>query len=268
MSQRLFNSCNTLSMGFTKNKNLFLFCSLIFSLLISFSFQVKAQGDSHLDFHNINVGFSQDLGDGIAGEGNYKIMPLNDEITEVHYSFMKKAMPNPYEVSYQYNIYNKEGGSFEMDLKSAIEPLEMRIDESVEVKYSGDKLAFPSELKIGDSLADATGYFALSLKSGKNFLNMKVKVENRKITKTEIIEIDGFSKEAYVVSYNYTLEKYNPFDQMIQKSEQTVQDWIIPGLGIVKQDREGSSIHGIDDDSAGTVYFKNHKTHLNTIQQN
>jgi len=155
-----------------------------------------------------------------------------------------------------------------MDLKSALEPLELRIDESIEIEFFGDKVTFPSKLEVGNSLPEAKGYCILKKKSGKMILMYNIKVSNRQIVRTERMEINGESFDAFVVSYDYLLEKNNPFDVMIQKSEHHVTDWIIPSLGIVKQDREGSSVSGMDSNSSGSIYQFSHKSNLNSIQKN
>lgn len=269
MSQRLFNSayaCN--SVGFTTGRHqAFLRFLFLLFLMVSSCMLIYAQGDSKLDYHNVTVNFSQSLGEGIEGEGNYRIVPTSEGITEVNYAFKKKALPNPYNISYKYNIYNKEDGSFDMDLKSAVEPLELRIDESIDLKFSGDKLSFPNDLKVGSSLTDATGYFDLK-KSGSSIMVYKVAISDRKVIKEEDVNINGEQIKAFVLSSTYSLEKYNKFDVLIHKSDQTITDWIIPSLGIVKQDREGSSVQGMDNSSAGSIHQFLHKSNLNSIQKN
>lgn len=269
MSQRLFNSCNAHAMGITKNKSSLLLLNSLFLLLtLCLSFSLHAQGDDQIDFHNISVNFSQTLSEGVSGDGNFKILPLNKELTEIQYKFEKRAIPNPYSISYKYNLYNKDDGSFEIDLKSAVEPMELRIDENIETEFYGDKISFPAKLEVGSALLDANGYCILKKKSGKMILMFNIKVSNRKIERKETININGEAHEAFVVSYDYQLEKSNPYDIVLQKSEHHVTDWIIPSLGIVKQDREGSSITGMDSNSSGSVLQFSHKTDLNSIQKN
>ena len=269
MSQRLFNLCHTLPMGMHKNKRELLFLNFLFiTLLLCISFNVKAQGDDSIDFHNIHIDFSQTLGEGVTGNGNFKILPINKELTEIQYKFEKRATPNPYSISYKYNLHNKEDGSFSMDLKSAVEPLELRIDESIETEFFGDMIDFPQKLEVGNSLPEAEGYCILKKKSGKMILMYNIKVTNRKIERIETMDINGENLDAFVISYDYLLEKSNPYDIVIQKSEHRVTDWIIPSLGIVKQDREGSSVSGMDSNSSGSIYQFSHKTNLNSIQKN
>lgn len=268
MSQRLFNSPYAYSIGhFSRSQQLFMKSILLMLLMIATCVTIFAQDSSEIDYHNITVHFSQNLGEGIDGEGNYKITPLNKEITEVNYAFKKKSLPNPYNISYKYNIYNNDDGSFEMDLKSAVEPTELRIDESADLKFTGDKLMFPKELKIGNALPDASGYFQLN-KSGNTLLRYKVEISDRIILNEEEVSINGELTKAFVLSSTYTLEKYNKFDVLIQRSNQTITDWVIPSLGIVKQNREGSSVHGMDNSSTGSIYQFSHKSNLNSIQKN
>jgi len=256
-------------MGVHKNKRELSLLNFLFLILIlCLSFNVNAQGDDNIDFHNISVDFSQTLGEGITGNGNYKILPINKELTEIQYKFEKKALPNPYSISYKYNLYNSEDGSFSMDLTSAVEPIELRIDESIETEFYGDKINFPAKLEAGSTLPDSKGYCILKKKSGKMILMYNIEVTNRKIERMETMMINGESLDAFVVSYDYILEKSNPYDVMIQKSEHHVTDWIIPSLGIVKQDREGSSVSGMDSNSSGAVHQFSHKTDLHSIQKN
>lgn len=215
------------------------------------------------------VAFEQNIGEDIKGEGYYKFEDLEGNAAQVEYFFEKKSLPNPYQISYTYNVYKKEDGALEIDLSSAVEPFEMRIDESTEIKFKGDKLSFPAQFSIGQELPDANGIYNMYTKKGRMFLTHEVSITNRVVESKESISIDNRSVEVFVVSHDYSLIKLNQFDVTLLTSKQKVREWIIPGVGVIKQDRTGENIqNGNGDNAVGTVYLINNTAKLKDIQGN
>lgn len=216
------------------------------------------------------VEFEQSIGEEIKGEGYLKFNELEANVSQVEYFFEKKVLPNPYKISYTYNVYKNEDRSLEIDLSSAVEPFEMRIDESVEIKFNGDNIKFPGTIALGQSLDDANGTFNLYTSKGKLFLIYDVSIQNRKVESKEMISVGTQSIEAYVISHDYTMTKTNQFDVVLQNSKQKVTEWVIPGVGVIKQDREGETIkkHQTADESSSSVYFIKNTSKIKDIDRN
>ena len=221
-------------------------------------------------FQPTRVEFEQELGEDVKGEGFYNFLTIDGNTSKVEYFFEKKVLPNPYKISYTYNVYKNEDGSLEVDLSSAVEPYDMRIDESVEVEFKGDKLHFPASFTEGQSLKDAKGTFHMYSKKGKLFLVYDVVISNRKVEKKEMISVGTMSVEAFVVTYDYSLTKSNQFEVKLHSSKQTVKEWVIPGVGVIMQDREGESIQENihDDAAAGAVKFIKKTSSIKDIDRN
>lgn len=216
------------------------------------------------------VEFEQSLGEDVKGEGYYRFENLENNTSQVEYFFEKKAKPNPYKISYTYNVYKKEDGSLEIDLSSAVEPFEMRIDDSVEVEFDGDKLSFPASFTIGQTLPDAEGTFNLYTSKGRMFLRHDVSITNRKVESKEMISIGTQSIEVFVISHDYTLTKSSQFDVVLLTSKQKVTEWVIPGYGVIKQDREGETLqkNTQEDSSSSSVRFIKNTATIKDIKEN
>jgi len=245
---------------------------LLFGTLILSSFISKAQ-DSNLKpvaFSETKVQFEKEMSGDQKGLGTYTFLSRNNNTIEAQYNFEKSSTPNPFKISYSYDITKSEDGALLLDLSSIVDPLEMMIDESIEIRSSKDKVEYPSNIKTGALLKEVDGHLDLYTKKGKLFLTYKVSISNRKVERKETISIGSKSVEAFVISYDYSFEKSNKFDVVLQKSDQQVIEWFLPGVGIIKQNRSGEKVIQSMNDEGGTgssVDFINTNSSIKRIDQ-
>ena len=239
------------------------------TLLFSINFLVNPIHAQNSSTPYYKVAFENQLNEDEKGQGFYQFKSLSKNVFQVDYFFETSSASNPYSVSYSYNINKKEDNTLEVDLKSALEPDHLRIDEQTELRFDGDKLVFPADLNIGQSLEEANGIFSLYKKEGKFLLSMELKIFNRKVVSKETISIDGNSVEAFVISYDYIMTKHNSFDLPIQKAEHKVHEYFIPGLGVVSQNREGQTVwNGSNPEIGASTSFINSSAEIKQIQNN
>lgn len=242
--------------------------SLVFLITTITSF-AQDSDSKQLAFSETKIQFEKELGAEQKGVGTYIYSTRDNNTIEAKYDFEKSSTPNPYKISYSYNITKGEDGALAIDLSSIIDPIEMRIDESMEIRSSNDKVEYPSNLSSGDKLKDVNGQISLYSKQGKLFLIYTVSISNRSVDRKETISIGNSSVEAFVISYDYKFEKTNKFDVTLQKSKQKVEEWFLPGVGVIKQNRSGEDITQSfsDEGNAGSVNFINTTSNIKHIDQ-
>ncbi len=179
----------------------------------------------------LEVAFQSDLYNTGKGEGAYRNKRLSNGKIQIQYEFEKKTTPNPYHIIYDYYLHPSADGAFALDMKGAIDPVEMTINEDMIIAYEGDDLTFSSDLS---SLPDAEGKFNIHMPEGDLLLTMHVKVFDRTIKETSI---DGVRGKVYLHTYSYQFYKTIRNGTLVKSSDQQVEEWLSPTLGVIKQNR-------------------------------
>ena len=244
---------------------------LLFIVFVLSSIALGAQdGDSKQSaFSETKIQFEKELGAEQKGVGTYIYSTRDNNTIEAKYDFEKSSIPNPYKISYSYSITKGEDGALAVDISSVVDPFEMRIDESVEIRTSNEKVEYPANIKVGQILKGVDGHLDLYTKQGKLLLIYNVSISNRKVERKETISIGSSSVEAFVISYDYKFEKSNRFDLVMLESNQKVKEWYLPGVGVIKQNRSGEEvIQSLSEEGgAGSVNFINSTSNIKHIDQ-
>ena len=245
---------------------------LVLSLLFIFATNNAISQDANkqlANFAETKIQFEKELGADHKGIGTYIYSTRDNNTIEANYNFEKSSIPNPYKISYSYNITRSQDGGLAFDLSSIIDPVEMRIDESMEIRSSSDKVEYPGNIKSGDRLKEVNGQIDLYSKQGKLFLTYKVSITNRNVDRKETLSIGNSSVEAFVITYDYKFEKINKFDLAVHSSNQKVEEWYLPGVGVIKQNRAGEAITQSmsDEGGSGSVNFINSTSNIKHIDQ-
>jgi hypothetical protein len=96
------------------------------------------------------------------------------------------------------------GNEMSIDMSSMLDPAMMSGFEGMEVKIEANDIIFPSVLKVGDQLKDAS--MKMIVKAGPMTLaDMNIVMKNRKVESKETITTPAGTFEAYKVSHDYEL---------------------------------------------------------------
>lgn len=119
-----------------------------------------------------------------------------------------------------------EDGVFKMDMSDYLSEM-LEAYQSMEIEMKGDNLTFPSGLKVGDMLDDASMDITI-LNNGMKFMNMQVVISNRQVLAKENVTTDAGTFDCFKISYDMeTITK-------IIKVKASAIEWIADGVGVVK----------------------------------
>lgn len=117
-----------------------------------------------------------------------------------------------------------EGGIFYMDMKNFMSQGVMG-DPNAEMKVDANDLAFPSNLKVGETLPD--GNITMSLAAGPIPVNMSIRIFNRKVEAIENITTPAGAFECYKMTYDME-------SKMGMKITSSVKQWYAKNIGAVR----------------------------------
>ena len=119
-----------------------------------------------------------------------------------------------------------EDGVFKMDMSDYLSDM-LESYQSMEIEMKGDNLNFPSGLKVGDMLDDASMDITI-LNNGMKFMNMQVVISNRQVLAKENVTTEAGTFDCFKISYDMeTITK-------IIKVKASAIEWIADGVGVVK----------------------------------
>jgi len=202
------------------------------------------------------IEFSETAADNTQAAGKLVFNADNPKLTEVTYSLDKNTLPNPYKVDYTYYIKTLND-AYAIEISSVIGHMDMRIDESVQVTYTGDDLLYPFAMNVGTSLENASGSYRLEMSNAPVDFIYNIEVNNRKITGTEMLSIAGENYEAYVIELDYKLSK-TVNDREISTVAEQITEYYVPGMGVINRSRTGNTELGADQHTVNTTRSVNH----------
>ncbi len=190
----------------------------------------------------------------------YEFLPISKNQTEVTCK-VNRINFNPFDFDYTYHIERKkEDASILIDMISVMDPMNFYISDNMTQDYKGDKLTFPKELVVGTDLPKASGTLITSNSSLK--IEIDVVVSNRKVLKTEPINIDGNSYETFVLSYQVE-EKYRAGNNTIVSTKvNQFTDWFTPEYGVLKR----TANQKYQDNSSNRIITNTHSLTTTIIQ--
>ncbi len=199
-------------------------------------FQINAQ-----DLPSV-INFNENAHDGSMGTGTLTINIIDLQTVRINYAFEKDALPNPYTVNFDYDVRLADGNHV-LDPCTVFDHLDMRIDENVEMSYEGDDLLFPLNMEVGATLPDVAGTYTLSYENRNIDFAYNVSITNRRVEGVETINVGDFELTAYMVSYDFTLEK-SVNGNVISTTQQSISDMYVPMIGVVERARVGEAQNG------------------------
>lgn len=141
-----------------------------------------------------------------------------------------------------------EKGTFFMDMKQFIDQKSMEAYQSMEMKFSGTDLEFPSVLVPGSNLPDGT-FTMEAFMNGIKMITMNIAFTNRKVVSKESVTVPAGTFECYKITYDSELKA-----GFAKKSYKYVT-WYAPEVGAVKSEFYNAK-GSLDGYSEMTVFKK------------
>lgn len=188
------------------------------------------------------INFNENTYDGSVGAGTLSVNVIDTQTVRVNYAFGKDALPNPYTVNFDYDVRMVDGNHV-FEPCTVFDHLDMRIDDNVAMDYEGDDLLFPLNMEVGATLPDVSGVYTLNHADRPIDFAYQVNITNRRVEGVETIDIAGFELTAYMVSYDFTLEK-SVNGNVISTTQQSISDMYVPMIGVVERARAGEIQNG------------------------
>ncbi len=201
---------------------------------------IQTNGNSKLTSNkqSYKFGFSQKLNnwnDEESATASYAFSATSENSGLLRYTVERESIPNPYYVSYDIPVTTDGDGKSHIDMKLALSPFDLSLNDQVEFDYEGTDLIIPAELKLGDQLPDAKGKYDFLLDNSV-FLIYEVEVENRIVDRKETLTVDGQEMDCFVVTSLVYMHRNSPSGS-IHNSVQKVEDYFLPGYGVIMQNR-------------------------------
>lgn len=116
---------------------------------------------------------------------------------------------------------------FYMDMESFLDPNAMSGFKDMEVSVDASDLAFPSNMKVGQTLPD--GSVSMKVSGGIAMFNMTVNVTNRKVEALESITVPAGIFECYKITYDTDVKS-------IVRVTTSTTEWVSKNVGMVRSE--------------------------------
>lgn len=116
---------------------------------------------------------------------------------------------------------------FYMDMESYLDPNAMSSFKDMEVSVDASDLAFPSNMKVGQTLPD--GSVTMKVSGGIAMFNMTINIINRKVEALESITVPAGTFECYKITYDTDVKS------IVRVTTSTTQ-WISKNVGMVRSE--------------------------------
>lgn len=203
---------------------------LFASIIVLFSFSLKAQ--------ECEMYFPQDEGTEMEIKNFDK--KGNLEGSTVQKITSKEENGNNLSVTVDHESFDKKGeslmtgdftvrcedGIFYMDMKNMLNDETMAAYEGMEISFTANDLAYPSNMTVGSTLPDANLVVGIS-SSGINMNGLKINITNRKVEAKESITTEAGTFECYKLSFDIETVV------MIKIKAKSIQ-WIAKDIGMVR----------------------------------
>lgn len=202
-------------------KNTILLC-----LLLLFASLVTAQ-ECH-EYFPFNAGTewemtSYDDKSNVLSVTNYKIISIGSNVANLHMSSKDAKGKQLAEMQFKW-FCDEDRMNFEM--KDLFPQAGMMNNSDVEMKFSGDNLAYPKRMKAGDKLPDAESKIEIMM-NGMRLMSMIVKITERSVGATENVTTPFGTLECLKLSETSEVKSI-----MSTKSKSVM--WLSKSKGVVK----------------------------------
>jgi len=133
------------------------------------------------------------------------------------------------ELSVNQMIIKCNNGVFSIDMKDYIDKSMLEAYKDMEVIINGDNLAFPSSLKVGDKLENASVTIVVK-NQGMVLMNWVITISNRIVAAKENITTTAGTFECYKITYDTQTKT------RIMTINTKAADWMSQGIGSVKME--------------------------------
>ncbi len=176
-----------------------------------------------------------------AGDISLQILSHENGVYHIQYDYVKEAMPNPYTVKHDYYMTSLADGGVAVDINAFMDHMDLYLDESVTLKYNGDRVIIPAGLDKGSSIEEVNGEFFMTIEGVEDFQKRYVvRLSNFEILGVKKIRLNGKDHNAYELAYDYHNETTYRGSFVSSKAQRVVGDFI-PDLGFVQTSRKGSN---------------------------
>lgn len=131
------------------------------------------------------------------------------------------------ELSANQMIIKCNNGVFSIDMKDYIDKSMLEAYKDMEIIINGDNLAFPSGLKVGDKLENASVNIVVK-NQGVVLMNWTITISNRIVAAKENITTTAGTFECYKITYDTQTKT------RIMTINTKAADWMSEGVGSVK----------------------------------
>lgn len=125
-------------------------------------------------------------------------------------------------------VVSCKDGKFYMDMRNFLDEQQLAAYENMEVEVDATDMEFPSNLKAGDKLPDASITVSIS-SSGAAIMRMTVWITNRVVEANENITTPAGSFDCLKMSYDIETK-------MVVKVQAKAVQWIAEDVGMVKSE--------------------------------
>lgn len=174
-----------------------------------------------------------------TGSVQRSFQKIDNNTTNVVFTFERTAIPNPYEFDYTYSQVYKPDGTLELDITSVIDPTEMYIDKSLKLKSKSGVVVYPNELELNTKLQDTKGIITYAKDDGSFDMSYQVELTNRKVTNVSTQKINGKEIKTYSITYDYFFTK-KVGENIVSTSKQNITELYASQYGIVNRSRSGN----------------------------
>lgn len=173
------------------------------------------------------------------GKISLELLSSDNGVHHINYLYEKTSLPNPYRVNHDYYIHKTPDAHWAVDMDAFMDPLDLYVDEAVELKYNGDDVRIPIQLASRTELGEFQGFYTMSIDGIADFNSQfRVAISNFTVIEKVSKRVDGKEYEAYVITYDY----YNDIlssGTVISTKNHKVSGYLIPELGFIQESRSG-----------------------------
>jgi predicted small lipoprotein YifL len=131
------------------------------------------------------------------------------------------------ELSVNQMVINCKNGVFSFDMKDYIDKSMLEAYKDMEIVMTGDNLAFPSGLKIGDKLDNASINIVVK-NQGMVLMNWTITISNRVVAAQESITTEAGTFSCFKITYDLLTKT------RIMSINTKAAEWMSEGAGSVK----------------------------------
>ena len=133
------------------------------------------------------------------------------------------------ELSSNQMIIKCKSGVFSIDMKDYIDKSMLEAYKDMEIIMTGDNINYPSGLKVGDKLEDASINIVVK-NQGVVFMNWTISISNRTVSAQESITTAAGTFQTFKLTYDLQTKT------RIMTINSKAAEWLSSGVGVIKSE--------------------------------